>query len=69
MTLGCPRKKRETMKKHQDETYLREQIALGKTSKDIADENRISFKLVEIYLTKYNIPYTPKVRFGERAVS
>jgi hypothetical protein len=24
---------------------------------------------VEIYLTKYNIPYTPKVRFGERAVS
>jgi hypothetical protein len=57
------------MKNHQNKTYLEEQIALGKTSKDIADENRVSFKLVEIYLTKYNIPYTPKVRFGERAVS
>ena len=50
------------MKLHQDETYLKEQIALGKTSKDIADENRVSFKLVELYLTKYNIPFTPKER-------
>jgi len=61
MTLGCPQKKRETtMKKHQDETYLREQIALGKTSKDIATENNVSYKLVEIYLAKHRIPFTPR---------
>lgn len=53
------------MKNHQDQTYLKEQIALGKTTKEIADENKVSFKLVELYLTKYNIPYTPKQRFGE----
>jgi len=48
------------MKNHQDETYLREQIALGKASKDIATENNVSYKLVEIYLKKFNIPFTPK---------
>jgi len=53
------------MKNHQNETYLREQIALGKSTKEIADENRVSFKLVELYLTKYNISFVPKERFGE----
>ena len=48
------------MKRHQDETYLKEQIALGKTSKDIADEDNISYKLVELYLKKYEIPFTPR---------
>lgn len=60
MIPGCHRKKRETMKRHQDETYLKEQIALGKTSKDIADEDNISYKLVELYLKKYEIPFTPR---------
>lgn len=53
------------MKNHHNETYLREQIALGKSTKEIADENRVSFKLVELYLTKYNIDFEPKERFGE----
>lgn len=66
MTLGCPQKKREMMKNHQNEAYLREQIALNKSTKTIADENNVSFKLVELYLTKYNIPYKPKERFRER---
>lgn len=48
------------MKNHQNETWLRSQIDLGKTSKDIATENNISYKLVEIYLTKFKIPFTPK---------
>ena len=54
------------MKLHQDETYLKEQIALGKSTKEIADANRVSFKLVELYLSKYNIPFTPKERYGEK---
>lgn len=48
------------MKNHQSETYLKEQIALGKNSKDIATENNISYKLVELYLKKYEIPFTPR---------
>lgn len=46
--------------------YLKNQIDLGKSTKEIADENNVSFKLVELYLTKYNIPFTPKTRFGEK---
>ena len=60
MTLGGYRRKRETMKDHYNETWLRQQIESGKTSKKIADENHISYKLVEIYLKKYDIPFTPK---------
>lgn len=56
------------MKNHQDETYLKEQIALGKTSKDIATENNVSYKLVEIYLSKFNIPFTPKHKQKERDI-
>ena len=48
------------MKKHQDETYLRSQIELGKSSKDVADDNNVSYKLVELYLKKHGIPFTPK---------
>lgn len=50
------------MKSHQEETWLRQQTESGKSSKDIANENNISYKLVELYLSKYNIPYTPKER-------
>ena len=48
------------MKKfHQDEEFLRKAIELGSSSKEIAKELRVSYKLVEIYLRKYDIPYTP----------
>jgi len=44
-------------KNHQNKEWLQEQINLGKTSRDISKENKISYKLVEIYLRKYNIPH------------
>jgi hypothetical protein len=52
-------------KLHQQKDWLQSQINLGKSSKQIANENNISFKLVEIYLSKHEIPFTPKVRFGD----
>jgi len=50
------------VKQHQDKDWLQSQIDLGKTSKVIANENNISHKLVEIYLRKYEIPFTPRER-------
>jgi hypothetical protein len=50
------------MRNHQDKDWLQSQIDLGKNSKAIANENNISYKLVEIYLQKFNIPFTPKER-------
>lgn len=44
-------------KLHKDADYLAAEIAAGKTSRDIAAENRISYKLVEIYLSDYGIPF------------
>jgi hypothetical protein len=49
-------------KLHQQKSWLQSQIDLGKNARDIANENNISYKLVEIYLEKYNIPFTPKER-------
>jgi DNA-binding NarL/FixJ family response regulator len=49
-------------KLHQNKSWLAEQIAAGKNSKAIADEQRISYKLVELYLRKFDIPHTPKER-------
>ena len=49
---------------HRDESYLRKAIGSGKTSRDIGKELRVSYKLVEIYLEKYQIPFTsmaPKI--------
>ena len=43
---------------HQDETYLRAQMESGKTSRDIAKDLHVSYKLVEIYLEKFSIPFT-----------
>ena len=45
------------MKNHQDQTYLQTKINEGYTSKDIANENRVSYKLVELYLRKYEIDF------------
>lgn len=61
MTLGYCQERRE-MKNHHNETWLREQVDLGKNSKQIANENRLSYKLVELYLRKFNIPFVPKER-------
>jgi DNA-binding NarL/FixJ family response regulator len=47
-------------KLHQNKDWLAEQIASGKTSKKIADEHNLSYKLVELYLRKFEIPFTPK---------
>jgi FixJ family two-component response regulator len=49
-----------SVKLHQDKNWLESQISEGKTSKQIADENNISYKLVEIYLRQHGIPFTPK---------
>ena len=46
---------------HQDEAYLRQAMESGKTSRDISKELGVSYKLVEIYLEKYQIPFTSMV--------
>lgn len=45
-------------KLHQNEEFLRKTIELGSTPKEIAKELRVSYKLVELYLTKFGIPFT-----------
>lgn len=44
------------MKLHQDEEYLRNAINT-QNSREIAKDLHVSYKLVEIYLEKYNIPF------------
>jgi DNA-binding NarL/FixJ family response regulator len=58
--FGLFKKQREItkMKFHQNEQFLRKAIELGSTSKEIANELRVSYKLVELYLHKFNIPFT-----------
>ena len=46
---------------HQDENYLRNAIESGKTSRDISKDLGVSYKLVEIYLEKFNIPFTSMI--------
>jgi len=55
MMFGSLRKKK--MKDHHDKDYLQDKINEGKTSKDIANELRVSYKLVELYLKKFDIPF------------
>lgn len=44
-------------RKYEDGAWLEQQYAvLQRSSKDIAKELHISYKLVEIYLAKFNIP-------------
>jgi len=47
---------------HDNKEYLAAEIAAGKTSRDIGNENRVSYKLVELNLTKYGIPFVSQVR-------
>lgn len=51
--------KRLGMKKlHQDKEFLRQFFSNGHmTSKDLAKELNVSYKLIEIYLAKYEIPF------------
>ena len=45
-------------KLHQDEQYLRKVFENQDiTSKDLAKELHVSYKLIELYLEKYNIPF------------
>lgn len=44
-------------KLHKNAEYLAAAVAAGKTSREIADENNISYKLVEIYLSDYGISF------------
>ena len=46
---------------HQDENYLRHAMESGKTSRDISKDLGVSYKLVEIYLEKFNIPFTSMI--------
>jgi len=48
------------MKLHQDEKYLQKKIDEGYTSSDISKELKVSWKLIEIYLRKYNIKHVSK---------
>jgi hypothetical protein len=44
-------------RKYEDAAWLREQYeVLQRSSKDLAKELHVSYKLVEIYLEKFNIP-------------
>lgn len=45
-------------KLHQSEDFLRKAIEMGSTPRDISRELRVSYKLVELYLEKYQIPFT-----------
>jgi DNA-binding NarL/FixJ family response regulator len=62
MINGLFLKQRETImeKPHQNKLWLAEQVADGKNSKQIADEQNVSYKLVETYLRKFDIPHTPR---------
>jgi hypothetical protein len=46
-------------KPHQDEEFLRREIAAGGNSRSISAKLGVSWKLVEIYLREYKIEHTP----------
>lgn len=50
------------MKQHEDGEYLRREIENGETSRSIAKKLRVSWKLVEINLRRFNIKHTPYKR-------
>ena len=50
------------MKAHQNQDYLQQKIDEGYTSKDIGKELRVSYRLVEIYLRKFEIKHVSQVR-------
>jgi DNA-binding NarL/FixJ family response regulator len=51
------RENQSGIKAHQDQNYLQQKINEGLSSKDIGKELRVSYKLVEIYLRKFDIPH------------
>ena len=52
------------MKDHQNKEYLQAKINEGYTSRDIGKELRVSYKLVEIYLRKFEIKHVSQVNSG-----
>jgi len=44
-------------KLHQDKDYLLSQIDNGYTPKDISNQLNVSYKLIELYLRQFNIPF------------
>tara|TARA_B110000483_G_C18059923_1_gene489896 strand:+ start:868 stop:1038 length:171 start_codon:yes stop_codon:yes gene_type:complete len=44
-------------KLHQDKAYLESQIAKKLNSREIAKDLGVSYRLVEIYLEEFNIPF------------
>lgn len=55
--FGWSERKIMILQNHHDPRYLQQKIDQGYSSKDIAKELRISYKLVEIYLAKFGIPF------------
>jgi hypothetical protein len=62
MMCGEQERRMTQEKNHQNRQWLEEQVNLGKTSKEIANESRISYKLVELYLRQYDIPFQKWVK-------
>jgi hypothetical protein len=46
------------LKKHHNKVWLQEQLAAEKTSKDIAKDINVSYKLIELYLRQFDLPFT-----------
>jgi len=46
------------LKKHHNKAWLQEGLAAGKTSKDLANEINVSYKLIELYLRQFDLPFT-----------
>ena len=46
------------MKLHHNKEWLQEQLAAGKTPKDLANEINVSYKLIELYLRKFGLTFT-----------
>jgi DNA-binding NarL/FixJ family response regulator len=53
---------KDSLKAHQDRTYLQKKIDEGYTSKDISKELRVSYRLVETYLRQHGIKHVSQVR-------
>ena len=50
------------LKKHHNKTWLQEQLDAEKTSRDIAKEINVSYKLIELYLRQFDIDFTSQER-------
>jgi len=50
------------MKEHQNQNYLQQKIDEGFNSRDIGKELKVSYRLVEIYLRKFDIKHVSQVR-------